>query len=546
MAWIRAHGQVLAAFALAVTAAGAYRLTLKTLLANLGLDTPLAYLPLMPFIALALAVVVIQRHRDQPAPSRDRTVDVVVGLPLLIVALFLITVVPAVASTYYWSDRPDVLSLACFTTGSIIMVFGLGWFWRLRWPLVFLLLAWPALYLRFLTQLLLKFTDVTNSILAKIVPHLPLGITPGSGAGTLIVAQAHGSPITVSVSTACAGADGVLAFALIGGAFLTTRSGRTSRKVLWLVTGMLIAFAMNVVRITSVLGLVALGHPDFALGAYHAAIGLVIFSVVVTVMALLTPRFGLNSPPAGESQKAARPPRVLSRRTRFVSAVALAAFTGLIGVADASLAPYAAFADGSGAPRVSAFTPAAAPPNWSVTHIGDYPWAAQYFGRSSTFDRFAVSDVRGHVVYADVVRTKNRSALAAYNVQNCFLFHRYHIDSNQRTDLGNGVTGLLLSYTVDRTHAKWSTVSWAWPIRMGSQTYYERILLTGSTTALSTLSSAQPGAAVTTAPEGWMLRALGRVMGQQAPHSTVVSGANVQLHGIAKQLVTAAIRTRTA
>jgi hypothetical protein len=89
------------------------------------------------------------------------------------------------------------------------MIFGLGWFWRLRWPLMFLLLAWPALYLRFLTRLLLEFTDVTNGVLAGVVPHLPLGVSTGTTAGTLVIAQAHGAPITVSVSTACAGADGV-------------------------------------------------------------------------------------------------------------------------------------------------------------------------------------------------------------------------------------------------------------------------------------------------------------------------------------------------
>ena len=144
----------------------------------------------------------------------------------------------------------------------------------------------------------------------------------------------------------------------------------------------------------------------------------------------------------------------------------LTAFSVLVGIADASLAPYAAFADGTGAPTVARFTTSAAPASWNVSHVADYPWAAQYFGKSSTFERFAVRDNKAHFVYADVVRTKSRSALAAYNVQNCFLFHRYHVTSNERTDLGHGVTGLLLSYTVDGTGAKWSTASWAWPVRL--------------------------------------------------------------------------------
>jgi exosortase/archaeosortase family protein len=548
-AWVAGHRQALSAVGLALVAAIAYRLTFVTMMANLGLDTPLAYLPLMPFIALGLGLLVIHRHRDVPPPARDRIVDTVVGVPLLILALFLVTIVPAVSSTYYWSDRPDVLSLACFATGGVILIFGLGWFWRLRWPLVFLLLAWPALYLRFLTRLLLEFTDVTNGILAAIVPHLPIGVTSGAAAGSLVVQQAHGAPITVSVSTACAGADGVLAFALIGGAFLTTRAGGAGRRVLWLLTGMLFAFTMNLVRITSVLALVSLGHPGFALGAYHAVIGLVIFTIVVGLMALLTKPFGLRTPEDLPAQKPSRPARALSWRVRALITATLSAFSILVGIADASLAPYAAFADGTGAPTVARFTTSAAPASWSVSHVADYPWAAQYFGKSSTFERFAVRDNRAHFVYADVVRTKSRSALAAYNVQNCFLFHRYKVTSNERTDLGNGVTGLLLSYTVDGTGAKWSTASWAWPVRYNGQTYYERILLTASTAALT---SAAPSAAPpapsrpVASPEGWVFRLIGQVTGQVSPANKVQTAANTSLQRIAIDLVAATLRERTA
>jgi exosortase/archaeosortase family protein len=547
--WARRNARPLVALALALVAAVTYRLTLVTMMANLGLDTPLAYLPLLPFISLALGLAVIHRHRDAPAPARDRIVDTVVGLPLMLVSLFLVTVVPAVSSTYYWSERPDVLSLACFATGAVILVFGLGWFWRLRWPLVFLLLAWPALYLRFLTRLLLEFTHATNSVLAAIVPHLPLGVTPGAGAGSLLVQQSHGAPITVSVSTACAGADGVLAFALVGGAFLTTRAGSTTRRLLWLATGMTLAFAMNVVRITSVLGLVALDHPTFALGAYHAVIGLVIFVGVTALMARLTTTFGLLTPSALPPQKAAKPARRLSRRLRVLAAAVLAGFTILVGLADASLGPYAAFADGSGAPTVARFDSSAAPAGWNIAHMADYPWAAQYFGKSSSFQRYTVSDSRGHFVYADVVRTKNRAALAAYNVQNCFLFHRYRLTSNERTDLGRGVTGLLLSYTADPSKSKWSTVSWAWPVRVNGETYYERILLTASTAALT----GAPGIAAPPAPakpsgeaDGWVLRVIGHFAGQKPSTTKLQSGANLTLQHIARNLVAATLGERTA
>src|SRR4029077_17099426 len=65
-------------------------------------------------------------------------------------------------------------------------------------------------------------------------------------------------------------------------------------------------------------------------------------------------------------------------------------------------------------------------------------------------------------------------------LQNCFLFHNYNIATSQRIDIGNGVTALLLNYSDPATQARWSTVSWAWPIDNKGQTYYERIALTSS------------------------------------------------------------------
>src|SRR5579863_4634239 len=60
----------------------AYNYSLSTLIQNAGLETPLAYVSLVPAIALALAALRARPLRPEPA-IHDRQVDYIVGLPLV-------------------------------------------------------------------------------------------------------------------------------------------------------------------------------------------------------------------------------------------------------------------------------------------------------------------------------------------------------------------------------------------------------------------------------------------------------------------------------
>ena len=497
--WWRSHRALWPAAAIVVVTVVAYNLTLGSMLDYLRLETPLAYLPLLPLFSLGIGLFTAHRFRSAPPPVRDRQIDLIIGIPLILVALVFITLVPALASTYYWSSRPDVLSLALFVTGLLAVFYGITWVWRLRTSLVFLVLMWPALYLNVMPGVMQSFTDATNSALATVVQHFPLGVTLGASPGILMVHQASGPAITVSVGTACSGADSVLGFLLIGGALLTAVRGGAMRKISWMVVGLALTFVVNVLRLLSILGLASAGHPDLALGGYHAVIGLILFTIVVAVMMRLLPLFGLHpredvvgtvtGAPAVQTR---RLPLSTRRRRLVVSAMAVVAV--VVGLTDHGLAPYAAFEDGTGSPSVLPFSSASAPAGYRVDQQADYPWAKQYFGANSSFTRYLVVGApttrsgtatelaagSGTVVYADVVRTDDRGSLDAYNLQNCFLFHNYNISTSQRVDVGNSVTALLLNYRDPATQARWATVSWAWPVNDRGDTYYERIALTSS------------------------------------------------------------------
>ena len=504
VAWARQHRALWPAAAIVLVTAVAYNLTLTSMYDYLRLETPLAYLPLLPFFSIGIALMTAHRYRNVSAGLRDRQIDFLIGIPMIVLAMVLITIVPALASTYYWSNRPDVLSMALFVGGLITIFYGINWFWRLKSALVFLVLMWPALYLNIMPGVMQSFTDATNSALAKVVHLLPLGVTLTGQPGILSVHQASGAPIIVSVGTACSGANSVLGFLLIGAAILTAVGGGGARKVLWMAVGLALTFAVNVIRLTSILALASAGHPGLALGGYHAIIGLVLFTLVIAAMMRLLPLFGLHPRPdvvtSGRSRQLAAPvarrtPSLRRRRLVIGVMTALAVLTGLV---NQGLAPYAAFQDGTGSPSVQPFSAASAPAGMQVSYYQEYPWAKQYFGANSTFTRYYVSGapssarapktsttgfVQANLVYADVVRTDDKGSLDAYNLQNCFLFHDYNITTSQRIDIGNGVTALLLNYAAPgNPPQRWATVSWAWPVDYNSDTYFERVTLTSSLT----------------------------------------------------------------
>src|SRR5207247_5447343 len=99
----------------------AYHFTLTSLYDFLRLDTPLAYLPLLPLFCIGIAIITARRYEKATRPIQDRQIDFLVGIPLVVLALLLMTLAPVIASSYYWSDRADVVSLGLFAAGATII-----------------------------------------------------------------------------------------------------------------------------------------------------------------------------------------------------------------------------------------------------------------------------------------------------------------------------------------------------------------------------------------------------------------------------------------
>jgi exosortase/archaeosortase family protein len=504
-------GVLLRAGIIVAATIAAYHYSLTTLLSGLALQSPLAYLGLVPFIALLLAVVVGLTPHNEPE-IEDRFVDYVIALPLLTAALAMLVILPVHAAEYFWLWRLDILSLPLFVAGGIALVFNVRVLWRLRWPVLYLLAAWPLPYVLFLTNWMGAFTGATLAALRLGLRLIPVATPLAASDGLFSIAHA-GHSFVLSVASACAGVNGLAAFIIIGAAFATIVHGRLINKGLWLGLGMLLVWLLNLARILLIfLGGSAFGE-GFAVDGLHPVIGLVSFALGVVLMTMLLSLFGLtieNAYPRGRVI-AQVPVRAVPRRVLTASRVAvpvLLTVALVAGLADANLGQFASTFSALGPPRVSGLTQLSAQvPGWPVRQIATYPWSRPYFGPDSTWVRYqytAAPDNQSTFrpadpVILDVISTSDSSAFSVFGLEACYNFHNYRMVDVRSVDLGGGVIGKSIVYYNPAHHADWLAVYWEWAVQSSGGLRYQRVVLNMTDVSHTDPSSAPPAPSLTSA-----------------------------------------------
>ncbi len=502
-----------------VVTAVAYHYSLGTLVRNLGVETPLAYLALVPMIALLLAAGRRRPTSDEP-DIHDRQLDFIVGLPLLLAALVIVLVMPARLSTMFWIWRLDLVSLPLFVAGAVAIVFGVRTLWRLRFPIGFLLLAWPLPYTVFLTNWLQSFTNLTIAGIKLALAVMPVARPVLGSDGSLFAMGNGGGEFVVSVAAACSGVNGMVGFLLAGVAFASMVRGRSRPKLAWLIGGLVLLCALNVGRILVIFAVGSAWGERVAIDGLHPYIGLVVFCIGVLIMIKAMPLFGLRMYAPGEQRGTAgatapgfdvssptasvdAPRKVAVPRSRLALSVVVAVAL-LLGLGNRDLRHYELVASDLGEPRLASFSAQPpAPKGWSASLSDTYPWATRFFGDDSVWQRFTyggggASGLRSSApVIADVVTTSDLGAFTTYGLEACYNFHGYRIDDTRSVDLGGGVTGQLVSYYNTSVQSDWTTLYWIWPVATEDGTRYERVVLMMVDSAKAQLAAPSPGPSLT-------------------------------------------------
>lgn len=474
-------------------AVAAYYYSLATLIRGLLFDSPLAYLGLVPIIAVGLAIARGLAPRSEP-DIHDRHVDYIIGLPLIALALALELVLPIQKSTFFWLWRLDLLSFPFFVAGAICLVFGLRGLWRLRFPVAFLFLAWPLPYSTVLNGVLAKATDVTAAVVSVLVRVIPLAQPAPGFDGSVFAVSGAGNSFVVAIASACSGVNGVVGFLLIGIAFGFLVYGRALPKVMWLVGGMLLVWILNIVRILTVFAVGRIWGEQIAIDWVHPIIGLLFFNVGVLAMLLVMGRFGLSfKAKAPERRRVASAPQTTPRRSLAVDragfavvVIVVAAAVGMFG--NSRMEQYELLARDLGTPRLSDLSVAnAAISGWSLGKVGAFTWAPQYFGPQSSWTRYeydwqsqpepASRFQSNEPVVMDVISTKDLSTFATYGLEACYQFHRYRVMDARTIALSGGVSGHVLTYFNPALNSDWIAVYWEWPVVANSGYRYERVVL---------------------------------------------------------------------
>ena len=456
-----------------VLVAGAYHYSFATLGRSLLLQTPLSFLALVPLIAIGLAWATARRS-GPVASINDRQVDYIIGIGLAGAAGVVALLSPMSLGASFWTYRVDLLSIPLFVAAMVAIFYGVRHVWLLRWPIAFLVLAWPVPYLPFLGDLMRSTVELTVSVLAALGAILPWAHPLTSvSAGAFAIDHAGGS-FVVSVTAACSGINSLVGFGLIGVAIASVLQGSLLRRVGWLIAGMALVLLVNVVRIEAIFATGALFGPDAALQVIHPIAGLVTFNVALVAMLLVIPTFGLElRRPWVAAVAPSAPARTHVRRIRGAVLFGLA-----LGVGFAAInAMYDRFDGRDDSLIVAHVAPAEIPTvfGWQVAEVGEFD-SADMFGSGSTWNRVRytstpVARLRSSLpLYVDSITTADASVLAAYGVQAIYPVPGYDLLGASTVELSDSVVGELMTYVQPQTGRTWSLVSWTAPTGSGTET----------------------------------------------------------------------------
>jgi exosortase/archaeosortase family protein len=493
----------------------AFHYSLSSLLQTLNYDTPLAYVGLVPIIALGLAWIHRVPRVVEP-PIHDRQLDYILGLPLVAGSVIAAFVLPSRMGVMFWFNRVDLLLLPAFVAGATILIFGTRVAWRQKLAILYLFLAWPWPYTHILLGTLNGFTSVTLAGLTTALKVVPVG-SPVPGNSGLFQVVHHGQSFPVSVITACSGVDGMVGFFLVGAAFAGTVSGGRVRKALWLALGLVLLWVTNLARLLFIFWMGKVGGEHLAINILHPFAGLGVFCVGVLLMMLLLRPFGLRladarataairpgaKAPAG-MQPGADGAGAGTRRVFLAAGVVALAGIVLAGN-NSALRVYDLVASAAGEPKLGSFlAQPAAPAGWVANWTQEYSSNKPLFGQSSRWFRYEFIPAGGPTdlhssfpVTADVINAGGLSGFGQYGVQACYSFHGYTLRDVAQVNLGGGITGDTLSFSGARSDQDWSIVYWIWPVATAEGTRYERIILYLQNTVGASVSETGQVAGVT-------------------------------------------------
>lgn len=240
-------------------------------------DTPLAYLTWIPVMAFYWGGWNLHRIPFSQERSKFHFASglfFVIGIGLIIII---------------WTYRDLALLLwPAWSVGVLWFVAGAGAVKRVWKPMLYLLLVCPPIYLKIVAMLspsLERFTMIVVDTYSQFAAWIRPEVVPG-GIGVSFENQW----ILVHVSTACSGADSILAVLILLPVMLVVFKTNVTRKILLVVVGSVLAVAANTARILIILTALHYYGMQFALHILHPILGAILFFTTIGLLVIYSSR----------------------------------------------------------------------------------------------------------------------------------------------------------------------------------------------------------------------------------------------------------------
>ncbi len=445
-------------------------------------DNALGFTP----FALVAAVYLfwVRAHHVDGPKSRDILVDSFFIGPLVGVTLFILFVVPASQSWYFWLNRMDLAALAPWAM-AVGFAF-LGYQQVLRtWPAwVMLAFAWPYPAVQLQGMLSDVFVPITAQAGRFVAEFAHLSYSPSDD--PQVFTSTHlpeGENFTLVVGQLCSGTSTTIGFLIVGGALMLMTRGTAGARVRWLLTGVALAFVSNLVRVSALLIAATEVSREFAVDTLHPILGLILFAFTVLLMLLLMGPFHLRFDPVPHGRRLAwEPAPGGGKALRFAWVLVLAAALGAgAGVTQAQELDFIGIGDGAPAVSVASergIVPEV--PGWELVHETEISWT-DLFGRTSRGDVFSYVQP-GYIggmarIGVQTVVTEDKETLDRYTLEQCIEFHNRDLAARRAVDLGYGLTGYVLHDTFEDVDG--AILYWVMPVNVDGEVRHARIALFG-------------------------------------------------------------------
>lgn len=445
--------------------------------------------PVMPLLATWLVATTgfRQKRAGQPqALSRTGDLDVGVSLALLGVAGWLMWQAPQRYGWYFWSHRLDLLAAPLFALALAVLLWGVPSVLWHKLAVIYTLLIWPLPLVRLQELIAHPLALITSTLVRPLALAAGAHLAPTAEEITVFVSTGA-FPWTIIIGDVCSGLNAGLTVALVGIPASVHLALPPRRAALWVLAGIGLALASNIVRVVVLLAVATRYGAAFAMTSVHPVLGACLLALVFGVLWRWAPVPPPQLQPQDvQSRLPAAPVRPRLRRPRLSPRLA-----GVILVIVSSAAIFAASST-----QLAAFQPLPPigppggsvaqpleylrfPKGWSISDTGTLAWQ-NLFGSESESYALNLRSEDGVLVKAQFVATPLRNRLVTFDLEACRVYQGDDVVGRRTIDLGAGSVAFLVD-TWDRDPlsavGRISVIYWHAPFSLNGREAHARVAL---------------------------------------------------------------------